>query len=153
MIVGAPLFGEDEAAYAKACGALPSELGIDDRVEFRGHREDIVEELRDMDVLVHASKTPEPFGQVVVEGMWLGCLSWPTRGGGPRRSSPTGSTDCSTPAQTSRDSLRSSCDWRPTPSCVRGSAWLPRDGRTSFLPTAVAEQMMSAYELAERSGA
>jgi glycosyltransferase involved in cell wall biosynthesis len=67
VIVGGALFGED--AYADQLPRLAEELGIAERVELRGHRDDVWSELARLDVLVHASITPEPFGQVILEGM------------------------------------------------------------------------------------
>jgi glycosyltransferase involved in cell wall biosynthesis len=83
VIVGAPLFGATETAYEERLRALVEELGIGHRVEFRGHRDDMGAELRAMDVLVHASTIPEPFGQVIVEGMAAHLAVVATRGGGP----------------------------------------------------------------------
>jgi glycosyltransferase involved in cell wall biosynthesis len=67
VLVGGALFGEDE--YAQRLPGLAQELGIGGRTELRGHRHDIWEELTRIDVLVHSSITPEPFGQVILEGM------------------------------------------------------------------------------------
>ena len=49
----------------------------------RGFREDVWAELARLDMLVHASVTPEPFGQVVVEGMAAGLPVITTTEGGP----------------------------------------------------------------------
>jgi glycosyltransferase involved in cell wall biosynthesis len=70
VVVGTPLFGEE--SYERELHNLAARLGLADRVEFRGFREDIWPELASFDVLVHASVTPEPFGQVVLEGMAAG---------------------------------------------------------------------------------
>jgi glycosyltransferase involved in cell wall biosynthesis len=70
VIVGAPLFGEDDVE--RSLHQLAHRLGIDERVEFRGFRDDVNAELTRLDVVVHASRLPEPFGQVVVEGMAAG---------------------------------------------------------------------------------
>ena len=51
---------------------MVTELGLEARVEFRGHRTDIAHELGAVDAVVHASRRPEPFGQVVVEAMAAG---------------------------------------------------------------------------------
>jgi glycosyltransferase involved in cell wall biosynthesis len=67
VLVGSSMFGEDE--YAAQLHALVGELGLQGRVDFRGFRTDVWSELARMDILVHASLTPEPFGQVVLEGM------------------------------------------------------------------------------------
>jgi glycosyltransferase involved in cell wall biosynthesis len=67
VLVGSSMFGEDD--YVTRLRLLVSELGLEDRVEFRGFRTDVWSELARMDILVHASLTPEPFGQVVLEGM------------------------------------------------------------------------------------
>lgn len=80
-IVGSALFGEDE--YEASLRALCTELGLDDRVTFTGHVDDIASRLHQVTVLVHASVTPEPFGQVIVEGLAAGAPVIATRGGGP----------------------------------------------------------------------
>lgn len=82
-IVGEPMFGDTEIEYAAQLRRLAEELGIADRVEFRGHREEIADELARIDVLVHASTTPEPFGQTVVEGMSAGLPVVAVGDGGP----------------------------------------------------------------------
>ena len=81
VVVGAALFGED--TYAQGLVGLAESLGIADRVELRGHREDVWDELSRIDVLVHASITPEPFGQVILEGMAAGVPVIAPRAGGP----------------------------------------------------------------------
>ncbi len=83
VIVGAPLFGEEEKQYASGLLELARELGIADRVEFRGFRSDVWGELARMDVLVHASTIPEPFGQVILEGMVSGIAVVASAEGGP----------------------------------------------------------------------
>ncbi len=70
VIVGEAMFGEER--YERELGLLATRLEIADRVVFRGFREDIWRELAGFDALVHASITPEPFGQVVLEGMAAG---------------------------------------------------------------------------------
>lgn len=47
-------------------------LGISDRVLFTGFLKDPVEAVNGLDVLVHASLKPEPFGRVIVEGLACG---------------------------------------------------------------------------------
>jgi glycosyltransferase involved in cell wall biosynthesis len=80
-VVGDALFGEDE--YRDALRARAVSLGIDDRVAFRGFRTDVRAELSMLDVLVHASVRPEPFGQVIVEGMATGLPVVASNAGGP----------------------------------------------------------------------
>ncbi len=70
VIVGAPLFGEE--ACERDLRELIARLGLTERVQLRGFREDVWSELAHIDVLVHASVIPEPFGQVVLEGMAAG---------------------------------------------------------------------------------
>lgn len=81
VIVGSPMFGEED--YELELHALPAQLGIAERVEFRGFREDVWPELASMDVLVHASIVPEPFGTVVLEGMAAGLAVIAPDEGGP----------------------------------------------------------------------
>lgn len=67
QIIGAALFQEQE--YERQIHALAAELNLRPNVEFMGFREDIPALVAQMDILVHASTAPEPFGQVVIEGM------------------------------------------------------------------------------------
>jgi glycosyltransferase involved in cell wall biosynthesis len=81
VFIGAPMFGED--AYEAQVRAEVELRGLDGRVDFLGHVDDVFEALTDLDVLVHASTVPEPFGQVLVEGMAAGVPVLATAGGGP----------------------------------------------------------------------
>jgi glycosyltransferase involved in cell wall biosynthesis len=83
QVIGAPLFGAKEAAYAQRLVVLANDLGLRDRVLFTGFADNIAEALRDTDVLVHASVLPEPFGQVIAEGMALGIPIVAAAAGGP----------------------------------------------------------------------
>jgi glycosyltransferase involved in cell wall biosynthesis len=49
-----------------------AELGIEDKVGFTGYVADTSSAIRALDVLVHASTQPEPFGRVIAEGMACG---------------------------------------------------------------------------------
>lgn len=70
QIVGAPLFDAED--YEAELRDLAQDLGIAGQVDFLGFREDIPAVLAGLDVLVHASISPEPFGLVVIEGMAAG---------------------------------------------------------------------------------
>ncbi len=80
-VVGGALFCEDD--YAASLGALADRLGIQDRVVFTGQVDDVGQELTKLDVLVHSAVTPEPFGQVVVQGMSAGLPVVAANAGGP----------------------------------------------------------------------
>ena len=67
QIVGSAMFGEE--AYAAQLREQADKLGLSDYLEFTGFREDVKALMRRFDIVVHASLTGEPFGQVVVEGM------------------------------------------------------------------------------------
>jgi glycosyltransferase involved in cell wall biosynthesis len=82
-IVGAPLFGEDESRYLDELRGRVAARGLDDRVQFDGFVADVGAPLREIDVLVHASLTPEPFGLAVVEGMAAGLPVLAAGAGGP----------------------------------------------------------------------
>ena len=79
VVIGVPMFGED--AYADGLRRLAADLG--GKVDFRGFRDDVRAELARLDVLVHASIIPEPFGQVVLEGMAAGLPVVAADAGGP----------------------------------------------------------------------
>ena len=80
LIVGAPLFGEEE--YEQSLREQADRLGIAGRVRFLGFTKDIPKVMGSLDVLVHASITGEPFGQVITEAMAAGKPVIASRGGG-----------------------------------------------------------------------
>jgi glycosyltransferase involved in cell wall biosynthesis len=80
QIIGAALF--DEQQYEQQCRQLVIDLQLDESVQFCGFRDNVPELVAAMDVLVHASTTGEPFGQVIVEGMAAGKPVVATNGGG-----------------------------------------------------------------------
>jgi len=66
-IIGAPLFSE--RAYEAELRRLCDELNVTDTVEFAGFVEKVPARIAELDIVVHASITGEPFGQVIIEGM------------------------------------------------------------------------------------
>ena len=80
QIVGSALFNEEN--YEKEVKEMARSLDLGDSVEFTGFRSDIPEVMAGLDILVHASITGEPFGQVVVQGMAAGKPVVATNGGG-----------------------------------------------------------------------
>jgi glycosyltransferase involved in cell wall biosynthesis len=80
-IIGAAMFGEDD--YAGRLRDLAQDLGIGDRVTFTGFVADVPRELSGLDILVHASVLPEPFGNVVIEGLAAGVPVVASDAGGP----------------------------------------------------------------------
>ncbi len=81
VVIGTALFGEGE--YGAGLERLAERLGIAERVTFRGFRHDVEAEMDGLDILVHASVIPEPFGQVVLEGMAAGLPVIAPAAGGP----------------------------------------------------------------------
>ncbi len=67
LIVGDALFGED--AYRDGLRAQVRRLDLEDRVHFLGHRDDVPALMQAVDLVVHCSTSPEPFGRVIVESM------------------------------------------------------------------------------------
>lgn len=80
QIIGAALFQEQD--YEREVRQLARDLQLGGRVEFTGFRDDVPQLISELEVLVHASTTGEPFGQVVIEGMSAGKPVVATAGGG-----------------------------------------------------------------------
>jgi glycosyltransferase involved in cell wall biosynthesis len=80
-IAGSAMFGEE--AFEQRLRELTTSLGIQEHVEFLGFS-DVPTTLSSLDVLVHASTIPEPFGQVIIEGLAAGLPVVATDGGGAR---------------------------------------------------------------------
>ncbi|MBY9077504.1 glycosyltransferase family 4 protein [Paenibacillus sp. HN-1] len=79
-LAGDALFGEDE--YKKRLVSTIDREGLSN-VSLLGHVEDIQGLMQQADLLVHTSITPEPFGQVIVEGMAAGLPVIASNEGGP----------------------------------------------------------------------
>lgn len=80
VIGGAP---DGSRAYPEELRRLARDLGIAQRTVFTGFRRDVPEMLQLLDVVVHASVSPEPFGRVIAEGMAMGKPVVAAGAGGP----------------------------------------------------------------------
>jgi glycosyltransferase involved in cell wall biosynthesis len=69
--------------YAERMRARIADEGLDQRVILTGARRDVAACLDAMDVAIHASTNPEPFGRVLIEAMALGRPMIAPREGGP----------------------------------------------------------------------
>jgi glycosyltransferase involved in cell wall biosynthesis len=81
LLVGDALFAGDRP-YAKSLQSQARRLGIAERVHFLGFRSDIPVLMKAVDIVVHTSTAPEPFGRVIVEGLLAGRPVIATQAGG-----------------------------------------------------------------------
>lgn len=82
LIVGDDVEGLS-AEYPRMLRASAQELGISERVVFTGHVDKPVELMSVVDVVVHSSIEPEPFGLVITEAMSAGTAVIAARLGAP----------------------------------------------------------------------
>ncbi len=68
VLVGEALF-QEEQRYAQQLRERAAQPDLRGRVHFLGFREDVPVLMQVVDVVVHTSVAPEPFGRVIVEGM------------------------------------------------------------------------------------
>lgn len=68
VIVGDALFGEE--VYKQTLCNFIVENGLSDRVHILGFRKDVFLLMQAVDIIVHCSVDPEPFGRVIVEGLF-----------------------------------------------------------------------------------
>jgi len=107
LLAGTAMFGEDD--YVAELHAQVERLGLQGKVNFLGHVDPIEAFLPTVSILVHASTSPEPFGQVVIEGMAAGIPVVATDGGGVKETVVHGETGLLVPmgnAQALADALR-----------------------------------------------
>jgi glycosyltransferase involved in cell wall biosynthesis len=72
-IVGGPIYNTGGSQFTEAeLRALAARLGLDGRVGFIPFQRDTAAVYRALDVVVHASTQPEPFGRTIVEAMACG---------------------------------------------------------------------------------
>lgn len=84
LIVGAISKTGDAKEYFDELKELIKEYNMEDNVIFTGYRTDITDLMNAMDVIVHASITPEPFGRVILEGLLLEKPFIAANAGGPK---------------------------------------------------------------------
>jgi glycosyltransferase involved in cell wall biosynthesis len=144
-VVGAPLF--DEIDYELELRTLCRRLKLDDRVEFRGFQDDIADELAELDVLVHASTIPEPFGQVVVEGMNAGLPVVAADAGGPAEIVADGETGILYPPGDVGALAHAMQVLAGDPPLRRRIGEAAHESVARFAPDVVAAQMTAAYRL------
>jgi glycosyltransferase involved in cell wall biosynthesis len=70
LIVGEALFGED--AYSETLRKRSQQDDLRGRVHMLGFRKNVPALMKMVDIVVHTSTAPEPFGRVLVEGMLAG---------------------------------------------------------------------------------
>lgn len=72
-IIGGPIYQTDGSQYTELELRQEAErLGLAGKVGFTGFLDDGAAAMRALDVIVHASTQPEPFGMVIIEGMACG---------------------------------------------------------------------------------
>jgi len=81
FVIGDASDGDPE--YFDAVRALVRKSGLSKRIVLTGYREDVPALMKAMDLVVHASTVPEPFGMVLIEAMAVGTPVVATQGGGP----------------------------------------------------------------------
>jgi glycosyltransferase involved in cell wall biosynthesis len=83
LVVGGEIYRTaGHGDFAPALARLATDLGLGDTLVFTGHRDDVPDVLRALDVVVHASIEPEPFGRVIAEAMACARPVVWARGGG-----------------------------------------------------------------------
>jgi glycosyltransferase involved in cell wall biosynthesis len=85
-IIGGPVYRTGDASQVRPgeLEKLVRDLGLGDRVGFTGMLPDTSVALRALDIVVHASTRPEPFGLTIAEGMATGRAVVMTDAGGAR---------------------------------------------------------------------
>jgi glycosyltransferase involved in cell wall biosynthesis len=72
-VIGAPIYQNDSSQYRiDELRQMAAELGLEKIVGFTGFVDDSAAAIRALDIIVHASTQPEPFGLAIGEGMACG---------------------------------------------------------------------------------
>ncbi|MEA5115730.1 MAG: glycosyltransferase family 4 protein [Geobacteraceae bacterium] len=149
FIVGGRSDG-DEAFYREML-ALAGSLGLRDKVVFTGYRKDIPALMKFMDVVVHASNSPEPFGMVVIEGMAMGKPVVATRAGGPLDIVEDGETGFLVPVGEAEPLAKGVIRLLREPGLRAGMGKAGRERVESFFSnTCYAEKIAEIYESLQR---
>lgn len=81
VFFGGPSFGHED--FLRDLNALARELGVEDRVEFAGHSDDVDAAINSLDICVQCSLRPEPLGQNVLQYLSAGKPTIVAGEGGP----------------------------------------------------------------------
>jgi len=82
-VIGGPIYRSEGSQYSiEELRAIATRLGVERRVGFTGLVDDPAGALRALDVAVHASTEPEPFGRAIAEAMLCGRAVIAAAGGG-----------------------------------------------------------------------
>ena len=141
QIVGSALFGED--ALEGQLQQLAASLGIGEQIEFMGFRKDVPELITASTLLVHASTTAEPFGQVIVQAMVESKPVVATRGGGVLEIVEDGKTGILVPMKDAGAMAKAICELLAAPARARK---MGEAGRERFLEKFTIEQTVEAVE-------
>lgn len=152
VLQGDALFGEID--YVESLHRLAKELGIDALVDFAGHTNDVPGVLSRVDVMVHASVIPEPFGQVIVEGMAAGLPVVAADAGGPAEILSHDVTGLLVPPGDVAALAAALRRLAAEPETRQRLAVAARERAVDYLPGPLARQLEDTYArvLAERSG-
>ncbi len=72
-VIGGAIYQTDHSQWTlEQLRELAADLGLSGRVGFTGYVADTGSAIRALDILVHSSTQPEPFGRVIAEGMACG---------------------------------------------------------------------------------
>ena len=141
QIVGSALFGED--ALEGELKQLAASLGVAEKVEFLGFRKDVPELIAASTLLVHASTTAEPFGQVIVQAMVESKPVVATRGGGVLEIVDDGRTGLLVPMKDADAMAKAICEILADPVRARK---MGEAGRERFLEKFTIEQTVREVE-------
>jgi glycosyltransferase involved in cell wall biosynthesis len=84
LIVGDISSSALDDAYYQSLKKFIRENSLEKNIQFTGFQHDVVSIIHALDILVHASIEPEPFGRVIIEGMVLKKPVIATNLGGPK---------------------------------------------------------------------
>jgi glycosyltransferase involved in cell wall biosynthesis len=82
-VIGGPLYETEGSQYTiEELRLIAARMGLRDRVAFTGYLRETAPAMRSLDIVVHASTEPEPFGLVIAEAMACGRAVIVSAGGG-----------------------------------------------------------------------
>jgi glycosyltransferase involved in cell wall biosynthesis len=82
-IIGGPIYQTDGSQWSQAeLAQLADRLELVGRLGFTGFIQDVAPAMRSLDIVVHASTMPEPFGMVIIEAMACGKAVIASQAGG-----------------------------------------------------------------------
>jgi glycosyltransferase involved in cell wall biosynthesis len=146
VIVGGKVTGRNRENYGDELRIIASDLKMEDKIYFAGHRNDISSVMAALDIYVHCSVEPDPLPGVIMEAMQMGKPTIGPHAGGVPEEIENGKTGLLYKSGDFREMAKSICQLIESPQFSRDCGFAGKQrARTVFNKESLSRKMESIY--------